>query len=98
MMASELAYETSAMSGAFRLDWFFDCIRRSGSMPNHFLFCPDLLHQKTPLVAYCVGRFPNDFTAVEDAVTVEPVGNFTLKGIGRPMAAYKVLSAVSSKN
>jgi hypothetical protein len=53
---------------------------------------------KTPLVAYCVGRFLNDFTAVEDAVTVEPVGNFTLKGIGRPMAAYKVLSAVSSKN
>ena len=34
---------------------------------------------------------------VEDAVTVEPVGDFTLKGISRPVAAYNVLSAVSSK-
>jgi class 3 adenylate cyclase len=40
---------------------------------------------------------PRVFMAVEDAVTVEPVGNFTLKGILRPMAAYNVLSAVSSK-
>jgi class 3 adenylate cyclase len=36
--------------------------------------------------------------AVEDVVNVEPVGDFTLKGISRPMAAYNVLSAVSSKN
>ncbi len=35
--------------------------------------------------------------AVEDAVTVEPVGDFTLKGIRRPVAAYNVLSPVSSK-
>jgi hypothetical protein len=35
--------------------------------------------------------------AVEDAVTVEPVGDFTPKGISRPMTAYNVLSAVSSK-
>jgi hypothetical protein len=35
--------------------------------------------------------------AVEDAVTVEPVGDFTLKGISRPVAAYNVLSAVPSK-
>ena len=40
---------------------------------------------------------PRVFMAVEDAVTVEPVGDFTLKGISRPMAAYNVLSAVSSK-
>ncbi len=37
---------------------------------------------------------PPVFTAVKDAVTVEPVGEFTLKGIGRPMAAYNVLAAV----
>jgi class 3 adenylate cyclase/putative methionine-R-sulfoxide reductase with GAF domain len=40
---------------------------------------------------------PRVLIAVEDAVTVEPVGDFTLKGISRPVAAYNVLSAVSSK-
>jgi class 3 adenylate cyclase len=32
---------------------------------------------------------------VENAVTVEPVGEFDLKGIRRPLAAYNVLAAVS---
>jgi class 3 adenylate cyclase len=36
---------------------------------------------------------PRVFTAVKEAVTVEPVGEFTLKGIGRPLAAYNVLAA-----
>jgi GAF domain-containing protein len=36
---------------------------------------------------------PRVFTAVKDAVTVEPVGEFTLKGIGRPLVAYNVLGA-----
>jgi class 3 adenylate cyclase len=36
---------------------------------------------------------PRVFTAVKDAVTVEAVGEFTLKGIGRPLAAYNVLAA-----
>jgi adenylate cyclase len=40
---------------------------------------------------------PRVLMAVEDAVTVEPVGDFTLKGISRPVAAYNVLSAVPSK-
>jgi class 3 adenylate cyclase/putative methionine-R-sulfoxide reductase with GAF domain len=40
---------------------------------------------------------PRVLMAVEDAVNVEPVGDFTLKGISRPVAAYNVLSAVSSK-
>jgi class 3 adenylate cyclase len=31
--------------------------------------------------------------AVDKAVTVEPVGEFTLKGIRRPMTAYNVLAA-----
>jgi class 3 adenylate cyclase len=35
--------------------------------------------------------------AVEDAVAVEPVGDFTLKGISRPVTAYNVLSAVAAK-
>jgi class 3 adenylate cyclase len=35
--------------------------------------------------------------AVEKAVTVEPVGEFNLKGIRRPMAAYNVLASSSAK-
>jgi class 3 adenylate cyclase len=38
---------------------------------------------------------PRVFMAVEHAVTVEPVGEFTLKGIRRPLAAYNVLAAAS---
>ena len=38
---------------------------------------------------------PRVFMAVKDAVTVEPVGEFTLKGIGRPLAAYNVLAGAS---
>ena len=38
---------------------------------------------------------PRVLMKVEDAVTVEPVGEFVLKGIRRPLAAYNVLSAVS---
>ncbi len=34
---------------------------------------------------------PRVLMTVEDAVTVEPVGEFTLKGIRRPLAAYNVL-------
>jgi class 3 adenylate cyclase len=36
---------------------------------------------------------PRVLIAVEDSVTTEPVGEFTLKGIRRPMAAYNVLAA-----
>jgi class 3 adenylate cyclase/putative methionine-R-sulfoxide reductase with GAF domain len=39
---------------------------------------------------------PRVLMAVEDAVKVEPVGEFTLKGIRRPMAAYNVLSSKSA--
>jgi GAF domain-containing protein len=35
--------------------------------------------------------------AVDKAVTVEPVGEFTLKGIRRPMTAYNVLAPSTSK-
>jgi adenylate cyclase len=35
---------------------------------------------------------PRVLVAVEDAVMVDPVGEFTLKGIRRPLAAYNVLS------
>ena len=40
---------------------------------------------------------PRVLMAVEDAVNVEPVGDFKLKGISSPVAAYNVLSAVSSQ-
>jgi len=39
---------------------------------------------------------PRVFMAVEDAVAVEPVGEFTLKGIRRPLAAYNVLATISA--
>ena len=38
---------------------------------------------------------PRVLTKVENAVTVEPVGEFVLKGIRRPLAAYNVVSASS---
>ncbi len=38
---------------------------------------------------------PRVLMAVEDAVTVETVGEFALKGIRRPLAAYNVLAAGS---
>jgi class 3 adenylate cyclase len=38
---------------------------------------------------------PRVLMAVEDAVTAEPVGEFALKGIRRPLAAYNVVAAVS---
>jgi class 3 adenylate cyclase len=39
---------------------------------------------------------PRVLMAVEDAVTVEPVGEFELKGIRRPMPAYNVLAVSAS--
>ena len=39
---------------------------------------------------------PRVLTKVENAVTIEPVGEFTLKGIRRPMTAYNVLAASPS--
>ena len=39
---------------------------------------------------------PRVLMAVEDAVTVEPVGEFTLKGIRRPILAHNVIAAASS--
>ena len=38
---------------------------------------------------------PRVLTKVENAVKVEPVGEFELKGIRRPMTAYNVIAAVS---
>jgi adenylate cyclase len=38
---------------------------------------------------------PRVLMAVEDVVKVEPVGEFTLKGIRRPLAVYNVLEAAS---
>ena len=39
---------------------------------------------------------PRVLTKVESAVTVEPVGEFELKGIRRPLAAYNVVAIQSS--
>ena len=40
---------------------------------------------------------PRVLLAVEKSVTVEPVGEFALKGIRRPMLAYNVLKSLPSK-
>jgi class 3 adenylate cyclase len=40
---------------------------------------------------------PRVLTKVENAVTVEPVGEFALKGIRRPLAAYNVVAITPSK-
>ena len=40
---------------------------------------------------------PRVLTKVENAVTVEPVGEFELKGIRRLLAAYNVVAALASK-
>jgi GAF domain-containing protein len=40
---------------------------------------------------------PRVLTKVENAVTVEPVGEFELKGIRRPLAAYNVIAVMASK-
>ena len=40
---------------------------------------------------------PRVLTKVENAVAVEPVGEFALKGIRRPLAAYNVLATTPSK-
>jgi GAF domain-containing protein len=39
---------------------------------------------------------PRVLTKVENAVKVEPIGEFELKGIRRPLAAYNVIAAVTS--
>jgi hypothetical protein len=41
---------------------------------------------------------PRVLMKVENAVTVEPVGEFALKGIRRPLAAYNVLAAARSQH
>jgi class 3 adenylate cyclase len=41
---------------------------------------------------------PRVLTKVENAVKVEPVGEFELKGIRRPLAAYNVIAAVLPSN
>jgi class 3 adenylate cyclase len=40
---------------------------------------------------------PRVLVVVENAVTVEPVGEFELKGIRRPLVAYNMVGAVSSE-
>jgi adenylate cyclase len=41
---------------------------------------------------------PRVLTKVEHAVKVEPVGEFALKGIRRPLAAYNVVAAIASRD
>ena len=40
---------------------------------------------------------PRVLTKVENAVKVEAVGEFELKGIRRPLAAFNVVAALASK-
>ena len=64
-------------------------------MMNWGIFQTALLGRITPVstgpVVPSLGRL---LVAVEDAVKVEPVGEFELKGIRLPLAAYNVVRAV----
>jgi len=40
---------------------------------------------------------PRVLMKVENAVKVEPVGEFALKGIRRPLSAYNVVAVLASK-
>jgi hypothetical protein len=48
-----------------------------------------------PSMGLSLAAKPRLLVAVEDAVQVEPEGEFELKGIRRPLAAYQVIGAVS---
>jgi class 3 adenylate cyclase len=52
----------------------------------------------TPLAFATILISPRVLTKVENAVKVEPVGEFELKGIRRPLAAYNVVGAVQESN
>ena len=39
---------------------------------------------------------PRVLIAIEDTITVEPVGKLVLKGIRRPLGAYNVVTAKSA--
>jgi hypothetical protein len=66
-------------------------------------------HQRSRLLSNVVSRLcdeakpgqilisPRVLSKVENAVKVEPVGEFELKGIRRPLAAYNVVAATLSK-
>ena len=47
-------------------------------------------------LSFCAPRGNIGHSKVDNAVKVEPVGEFELKGIRRPLAAYNVLGAVSA--
>jgi hypothetical protein len=53
------------------------------------------MRQRSP-VKYLIS--PRVLMKVENAVKVEPVGEFELKRIRRPLAAYNVVGAVGSSN
>jgi adenylate cyclase len=61
---------------------------------------PNLTERLDPAVRLCDEAKPGQIlidprvlTKVEDAVKVQPVGEFELKGIRRPVAAYNVIAA-----
>ena len=64
-------------------------LRAASTMPRlgQYLMSPHAFAMKSPRVRQ----------AVEKAVTVEPVGEFALKGIRCPMAAYNVLAPSTTK-
>ena len=66
-------------------------MRRSEQYPT---LRPDFAMKPSPVKSSSVRALCWLF---DKTVTVEPVGEFELKGIRRPMAAYNVLASSSSK-
>jgi hypothetical protein len=56
-----------------------------------------ILAAPTKRVIHHAALPPRVLTKVENAVKVEPVGEFALKGIRRPLAAYNVVGATSHR-
>jgi hypothetical protein len=83
-----------------RLAWPRKCCSRRVSVPFAAKAYPDTGNGHAPerlaalVVDEHVGRL-DPVGGVKDAVAVETVGEFDLKGIRRPVAAYNVLGAES---
>ena len=83
-------------------NWAFPLLRSAPSASRDASTTPPSGRYPTSPLALCDEAKPGQIlisprvlTKVENAVKVEPVGEFELKGIRRPLAAYNVVAATS---
>jgi class 3 adenylate cyclase len=87
-LGSELASRTATLLGTIGFEGRFD-YAAIGTVSNVASRLCDEAQPGQILIS------PRVLLAVENAVTVEPAGELTLKGIRRPVAVYNVIDAVS---